>query len=189
MTKHKERCPWLLFLCTTMPVWYRGASSKETWGVFLHATAWRTNVGFFQRDKKVGGAVGPSFPSPLCSWRISVFLTGAQMRSLIFYLLQLCCGDCPLQWRVSPVGNIYREEENNLFKTNKKKENIVPPVRCLFCGCVSIICLSRFHYRKCKTPKRVLKYANPYLGRKWKRLIYSLISNPCGLPCCMLGHK
>lgn len=62
VTKPKERCPQLAFLCTAMPVWYRSASGKETRGLFLHPVAWRTNVGFFQWDKRVGGAAWTLFP-------------------------------------------------------------------------------------------------------------------------------
>lgn len=52
-----------------------------------------------------------------------MFLTWAWMLSLLFYLLQLCCEDCPEQWRVSLVGNVHEEEENDLskLKNNRKK--------------------------------------------------------------------
>lgn len=65
VTKPNERCPWLVCPCKAVPLWFRGATSKETQGLFLHAPAcffsetFQTKV-FFQ--KRIRGAAWMLFP-------------------------------------------------------------------------------------------------------------------------------
>lgn len=42
--KPKEKCPWLVFLCMGIPVWYRHVSKNDTWRLFLHVSIFCVSV-------------------------------------------------------------------------------------------------------------------------------------------------
>lgn len=107
VTKPEVRCCWHVCLCTAIPVWHRGAS----------VPLGDMGMCFFQWYKRVRGAPQMVFPLSamlLKDFCISYSGSGAwsaflPMLDLLFYLLQLCHGDWPLQWRASLGGDVYWE--------------------------------------------------------------------------------
>lgn len=189
VTKPNKRCHWLAYLCKAMTVWIRDATWKETWGLFFHGAFFRNVSIFSEKDWRCC----LDALSPLCR------AAGGFCFFILKFRVWVCfCASSTfvMETAMNSVNRRHITGGRRIIYTlrkkkreKKKKEHCSSSLWCLFSDCVSIICLNRFHYRKCKTPELVLKYANPYSGRKWKRLIYSLISNPCGLTCCMLEHK
>lgn len=69
VTKLKKICPWLVFLCTAVPVWYRAPVPLARRRSDFSSMLWHGGqMGLFQCDKRAGGATRTLFSLSTVLW-------------------------------------------------------------------------------------------------------------------------